>query len=112
MMNIQEGNILIANWLGWDIHLSIYPLEEHRTLIKSEYWKHNTSCGHNDLLFHSDLNWQIVCLQKIMKDNELKSLRQVFSLLEDIQSEIKDEAVDISTELEVFNSIVSYINKQ
>jgi len=114
MMNIIEENVLIAKWLGWTNHKSDFK-SSNKDIKADSYWWDND----NDLIFleddqinfHTNFNMQLFCLQKIMKDNELKSLRQVFSLLEDIQSEIKDEAVDISTKLDIFNAIVSYINK-
>lgn len=98
-MNIQEENIRIAKWLGWEI--DDWDMLKFNKFI-------NIPIFTNKLKFHLDFNWQMLCLQKIMKDNKLKSLKQVFSLLEDIQSEIHNEGVDISTELDIFNSIVSY----
>jgi hypothetical protein len=42
-------------------------------------------------------------------DMEFYSMRQVFSLLEEITSKIKDEAFELKTKQDLFEAIVNYI---
>jgi len=106
MDNIYEGNILIAEKL-----LNLDRAELSNKYFFIEFNNDEQLYKETDLKFHSDSNWQWLCLEKIMKDNELYSIGQVYLLLEDIMSEKNDESFDIKTKMNLFDAIIGYIKE-
>lgn len=96
-MEIKDGNIVIAKWLGWEYYEDTwdvpYDLENRYLLPTNEQLK-----------FHSDSNWQWLCLEKIAKENNcdiLDSIKLTYFWNKGINSK-----------QDLFEAIVNYIKNK
>lgn len=108
-MNIIEKNELIAKWLGWDNEYSpdsYFPPINVKTKLNII----SDILDVDELKFDSDNNWQMICLEHIMLDEGLDSLSKVYLFLEGIHSKVIQKEINIKTNTNVIDAIISYIN--
>lgn len=96
---ILSGNLLIAKWLCWDLFVSE---STNLTFCKT----HEGSIQVDYLKFHSDINWQFKCLEKISKIEEV-SMSKVFEYLPGWFN----MSPDSDYKKLLFNEITNYISR-
>lgn len=113
---IQDNNIIIAKWLGmtngvYGEHFWTYPypdLMELKQLFIVETSQYNNptpyttnGLGTHELRFHSDSNWQWLCLKKISIEEGV-SIEGAFSCLD----------IYINSKQDLFKAIFDYVKRR
>jgi hypothetical protein len=116
-MNIEKENILIAEWLGWKEgypHIRdkygnqcVYGFD---TPFEREYENSNDADNskyyipYSELKFHSDSNWQWLCLEKIALNENVKIGYVILHILK-LDS-------NLNSKQDLFEAIINYIKNQ